>query len=375
MKTATLVGYHGRKNFGDDIFREIVIRWLSTVLNVNKCHITAEKDLLEPIISNVAIHTFSSPIKRISRLLWLSIFLKAMRSDYLIFSAGSIFTILPFFLLYLVIWQLKLIRGDTLKIMAIGVSIGPFRNNFDRYWCFKTLSLMDHILLRDLKSKKVLDAADVNLSCDLSYDLALCWHRMFVVPYKKKKLGLIGIAVTSRGFGSCQDGKHSHNCNAIIEATEDAMNQNAYARIRILCVCSDEVDGDLALCNHINSRLLKWGSRVEVVIYNGKDIDIFLPAIYECSLMIASRMHAGIMAMCASIPLYQISYAEKITSFFEHCELSSAFLYSHDQMTRESLKNFLHQGLLNNLDSFAVEQSTSLRKKGDIIYNDLLMLV
>lgn len=375
MKTATLVGYHGRKNFGDDIFREIVIRWLATILGVQKCHLTAAKGTIGPTLSGIAVDTFSSPVKRISRLLWLSIFVKAMRSDYLVFSAGSIFTILPFFLVYLVIRMLKLIRGDSLKIMAIGVSIGPFRSDFDRYWCFKSLNLMDHILLRDLKSKKLLDNADVDFSCELSYDLALCWHRMFVEPETNKQPGLIGIALTSRGFGSCMDGKHSHNCNAVIEAVDDAMNQYAHTRVRILSLCSDEVDGDVALCDHIHSRWLKWGNRVEMVVYNGKDIDAFLSAIHECSLMIASRMHAGIMAMNASVPLYQISYAEKITSFFEHCELSTTYLFSHDQVTQESLNNFLQQGMLKNLDPFAVEQSTSLRKKGDIVYHDLLRLI
>lgn len=371
MKTATLVGYHGRKNFGDDIFREIVIRWLDTVLGVSKCHLTAGKGTVEPTLSGVAVHTFSSPVKRISRLLWLSIFVKAMRSDYLIFSAGSIFTILPFVLVYMVIRILKWMRADSLKIMAIGVSIGPFKSDFDRYWCFKSLNLMDHILLRDLKSKKLLDNSGVDFSCKLSYDLALCWHRMFVEPEQNKQPGLIGIALTPRGFGNCMEGKHSHNCNAIIEAVDEAMNQHAHARVRILSLCSDEVDGDVALCDHIHSRWLKWGSRVEMVVYNGKDIDAFLLAIHECSLMIASRMHAGIMAMSASVLLYQISYAEKITSFFEHCELSTAYVYNNDQVTKESLNEFLQQGMLNKLTISSDELTTRLKKLGDIVYCDL----
>lgn len=375
MKTATLIGYHGRKNLGDDIFREITLRWLATALGVSTCYITAHKGTVEASTAGITLRTVESPVSGIARLLWLPVFLRALRSDFLVFSAGSIFTIQPFLLMFLTLRLLKLFRGKRLRILAVGVSIGPFKNRFDRYWCLKSLALMERIMLRDLKSIKLIEAPGHCFAAELSYDLALCWDRLVPEQVVQKVPGLIGLALTARGYGRCTGGHHSGNCNSIVASIGEFLDQNESTRVRVLCVCSDEVDGDVRLSRHIADRFAKWRDRIDIVVYDRQGIEHFLALIRQCSLVIASRMHAGIMAMNASIPVYQISYAEKITSFFEHCGLSTTYLYTHDQVTTESLTTFLRKGLSNELESFSSAQSASLLKKGDIVYSDLLRLL
>lgn len=376
MKTATLVGYHGHKNLGDDIFRKILMKWLSSVMGVNTCSVSARSNSIEKMIFGIKLCTFESPIKSVSRFLWLPIFLKSLRSDYLIFSAGSIFTIQPFFIMYCTLRLLKLIRGNALNIMAVGVSIGPFKNNFDKYWCLKSLRLMNQIMLRDQKSSEILSSSSFNIPYKLSYDLALSWYKTFPESIQtcSKDTILIGLALTSRGFGECAGKVHSNICDSIIMAIESAIKQCDKINIRIFSICNDSIDGDLETCKHISRRLFDMGINSELVIYDGENIDEYLSSISKCVLMIASRMHAGIMAARASIPVYQISYAEKINAFYKHSELSTTYMYANDKVTKESIEEFISQSLSGRLTSFSDTQNHQLKAKGEIVYSDLLNL-
>jgi len=376
MKSATLIGYHGHKNLGDDIFRSIILKWMNTSLNVNKCFITAPSNSIEKTLFGITMETIETPIKNISRFLWISIFISSLRSNYVVFSAGSIFTIQPFFLMFLTLRLLKSIKGDSLSIMAVGVSIGPFRSNFDKYWCFKSLSLMDQILLRDEKSKKIIDESSFSINSKVSYDLALCWRKMF--PYlekvRKKDNKIIGLSLTLRGFGECTSTVHSHICDSVITSIESVVNRVSISEIRIFAICSDSVDGDILLSKHFEERLLKLRCKINIVIYDGHNIDDYLNLIYECSVVLASRMHAGIMALTASIPVYQISYAIKISEFYKHCDLSIVYMYKISEVTEQNMEEFFVAGLLLKLSNHYQIQSDRLNELESVMYYDLIKL-
>lgn len=376
MKSAVVVGYHGHKNLGDDIFLKILLNWMSVSLSVKSCSVSAKKNSIKKLIFGVNVSTFENPVKNIGRFLWLPIFFKSLRSDYLIFAAGSIFTIQPFFIMYCTLRLLKIIRGNRLNIMAVAVSIGPFKSEFDKYWCLKSLNLMGMVMLRDEKSSDILKSSKLNIPYTLSYDLALSWYKVFpeLVPQGQCDTKLIGLALTSRGFGDCTENGHSNVCESIILSIGRAINQYDKVSTRIFCICNDSRDGDLEICRHISNRLTDMGIKSEIVIYDGGNINDYLSSISECALMIALRMHAGIMATCASIPVYQISYAEKITSFYEHCMLSTEYMYSHNEVKYDDIYKFISNGLSGKLADFADKQSTQLSVKGEIVYSDLMKL-
>lgn len=374
MKTAVLIGYHGHKNLGDDIFRKILMKWMSQSIGIKKCFITAPINSIEGEMSGVKMYSIASPVKSVSRLLWIPIFFKSLKSDYLIFSAGSIFTIQPFLLMYITLRLLKFIRGDSLDIVALGVSIGPFNSDFDRDWCFKSLGLMKQVLLRDKKSTEIIQTSNSRINYKLSYDLALCWRKMFPAANNNRNSdgGIIGLALTSRGFGECSSTVHSTVCDAIVNAIEAACNIASISEIRIFAVCSDRRDGDIELSEHISARMKHLNRDVNVIVYNGSDIDGYLSSIYECSIVIASRMHAGIMALSNTIPVYQISYAIKITEFYRRANLLTTYLYDSDKVTKENLTKFLVDGLSNKLTDYTQSQYTRLNQVEAVAYSDLV---
>jgi polysaccharide pyruvyl transferase WcaK-like protein len=370
-RAATLVGYHGYQNLGDDIFLRLICRWLGSSLNIKKCYLSTKGGMTERLISGVQVIPFKSPVSNISRLQWICTFRKAMQSDALIFSAGSIFTIQPFFLIYLVLSLLRFFRGKDLRIMAIGVSIGPFYSIRDQYWCLKGLSLMDYVLLRDYQSKLLVDCAKESINAQLSFDLALSWNEKQSTLKLAKRSAMIGLAITERALGTCKT-NHTDNCIAVLKALEEMLANFNEVKVRILCVCSDQRDGDRRISHHFHEILTsRWGDRIEAVYYEAENIDKMLNSIAECSFLISARMHVGIMGILASVPVYQISYAEKIRNFFIHSEISTQYLHDHNKITQQSIYEFISRAMNGHLTNFTNNQKFILEEKGKRVSFDL----
>lgn len=176
---------------------------------------------------------------------------------------------------------------------------------------------------------------------------------------------LIGVAVTERAFGTCT-AAHSRNCEALLQALQRTLATLRSVRIRILCVCTDDRDGDRNISSHLHETLSKtWGNRIEVCAYENDQVDDMVGWIAECSVLISARMHAGIMGTLASIPVYQISYAEKIRNFYRHTQLSTKYLHDHTHVTSHSISEFISLALAGQLKVFADAQKLFLRTKGD----------
>ncbi len=273
--------------------------------------------------------------------------------------------------MYLTLRFLKLLRGKNLRIIAVGVSIGPFHTAHDKKWCLKALSLMDSVLVRDYQSRLIIDSTTTRIQAHTSFDLALCWNTTDLGFQSEQKPGLIGLATTERAFGKCLT-DHTDNCNKLTQALEQILESSNEVKIRILSVCADERDGDNTISTHIFDLLKKkWGDRIEIVLYQDEEIDEVLRSISECKVLIAARMHAGIMGMLSSVPVCQISYAEKIRDFFIHTELSTQFLYDHDNFTQEAIYGFIDDGLSGNLVRFVTFQKNILARKKETVSYDL----
>lgn len=369
--TATVVGYHGYQNLGDDIFRRLVLQWLNRSLKIDTCYISTKDDTTEYLDAQMSVIPFSTPITRISRLLWLNVFKKSLGSNALIFSAGSIFTIQPFLLIYLVLRLLRLFRGQKLKILALGVSVGPFHNRRDRYWCLKGLSLMDYVIVRDSQSQLLLDEAKQPTNAKLSFDLALCWKKTPATPKVAGRAPMLGLAITERALDLCT-ATHSVNCTTMLQILEDTLTKFNEIQIRVLCVCNDERDGDRLISQHLHEILSKkWQNRVELIYYEKDNVEEMLTLIAECSALVSARMHAGIMGMLASVPVYQISYAEKIQNFYRHSELSTQYLADHTTLNPQSISEFISMSITGQLQSFASAQRTILEEKGKLVSQEL----
>ncbi|BFU91060.1 MAG: hypothetical protein NTAFB01_22470 [Nitrospira sp.] len=77
------------------------------------------------------------------------------------------------------------------------------------------------------------------------------------------------------------------------------------------------------------------------------------------------------MGMLASVPVYQISYAEKIQNFYRHSELSTQYLADHTTLNPQSISEFISMSITGQLQSFASAQRTILEEKGKLVSQEL----
>jgi polysaccharide pyruvyl transferase WcaK-like protein len=343
MTKATLVGYHGRRNLGDDIFFRVACRWLEQRSGADTIFVAGLKGSVPTRLPDCAarIAPFERPKAWFARSVWLRTFVRAVRSMHLVFAAGSIFTIQPFLLAYVLVRALRVLNPN-IQIIALGVSIGPFRSAFDEKWCAKLMSLFDVIALRDTESLQTAARIGVQATTVLSYDLALCWPAALAAPKHAREASVLGVCINEKTY--LARSTHSPSTAAgetLLSALRIACEENPALKIRLLVVCSDDSDGDRKVTEELAMGLERAGIAHEIAIYDGTDPDTYMEALTTCGGIISSRMHTGVLAMMQSVPILQIAYAPKIPAFYEHCGLDPANLIRMDRLVVEDVVGFV----------------------------------
>lgn len=313
-KKAVIFGYHGMKNFGDDFFLSYILNKLSEK-NVSRCFVTARGNVAkENYKNNLEIIEILPKVNRFKGYdKWLLLFLYALKSDYLIFCAGSIFTILPEKVFCLTISAAKLFNRR-LKIIAIGVSIGPFSSNAQEQKVVSALKSFDRVVVRDKKS------CSYGLSRNLKFvrDIAFTHSPRFV-----KKCSPLGIALNP--YASIfPDGTLKSEIlrnDKIVECIAESVPLSA-GSIKVFVTCGDERYGDTFLAQDLIEKLTAKGYSSELVTYDG-DIKRFEEELGSVEKLIASRLHAGFFAVLAGCQVFQLMYAEKIKEFYSGLDLQS----------------------------------------------------
>lgn len=230
---------------------------------------------------------------------------------------------------------------------------------------------MDHVVLRDSQSKLLTDSAKTFINTQVSFDLALTLNEKFRTKKIQKQYDTIGLVITERAVGMCGS-NHTSGCLTILNALDKALRDFSQAKVRILCICNDQRDGDRDISQHVHHTLTaRWGSRIQVMYYEEEKIEDMLNAIEECSLLISARLHAGIMGILSAVPVYQISYAEKIRNIFVHSELSTEYLFDHANITQQSISEFIARAIKGKLTEFANNQQVLLKEKGQRVISCL----
>ena len=359
---ATLVGYHGRKNFGDDIFLQVSSDWVNKKFKINNIYVAGKKEGVPSEIKGVKIFPFEKSKYLITRFLWVDIFIHALKSRYILFSAGSIFTIQPFFLAWILLSLVKKIKGHNFGVGAMGVSIGPFRDKISLKYGPKLIKLMDFCILRDRASFDLIEQLSDKKNYSLSYDLALQWGPAW--SYKKRhngELKVIGVCFHPGAWGGVKNMGYESNLAIYIEALRHFCLKNKNTHVKVFAACSDDLDGETEFVNFIYEELGKSNISAEEIIYNGSGTEEFANNIQQCDAVITSRMHVGIIGMMGAVPVFQLDYARKVGDFYGHTGLSSDFLYSATDVTSADIRRFLEESVTGSLLRLAEDRMNKLK--------------
>jgi polysaccharide pyruvyl transferase WcaK-like protein len=354
-KRAVIFGYHGMNNFGDDFFLKYILDYLVTT-DVKDVTVVAKKESLHGLNAYAPLRVIEGLPKALRMRgyeKWLALLLYSLVSDYLVFCAGSIFTILPEKLFLKVIKTIRLFNPK-IKILAIGVSVGPFRSEEAESLVVSALELFDSIIVRDAKSQRYLAGLE---NSHLARDLAFVNY-----PRKPVKLkGCIGICLNPyASIMSANDAEAEVKRNMLLaENLVWAYERNYFETVRLFVTCSNPIYGDRAVSDDLLTRLDRAGISAEKIIYFG-DFEEFRASLDECEKVIASRLHAGFFAVLGGASVLQLKYAEKIEAFYEGIDSPNLSFIDSYEISSDSLKEFLSKDYLfsvQNYDLFCYESS------------------
>lgn len=359
MKNATIVGYHGRRNLGDDVFLRVAIKFLTSSIPVDRVFVAGLRGRISAEIEGVKVQSYEIESNPIARFVWFQTFFYALRSRLLLFSAGSIFTVLPFFLAYLVVALLKVIRPG-MPIVALGVSIGPLHTRFDRFWCGRLVGLFDQIVLRDLASAELLREIGAKARHEVAHDLALLWEPEIRHCGGSAVVGLcLGSQLANYTFPG---GASADACSALAAAVSKLCRESPEVVVRIFAACGDATDGDNAIAERMRSTLADLGLTAELFVYDGWDPGSYIASISDCSAVVTSRMHVGVFAMMCGVPTLQVAYARKIRDFYAQCEIGQEYVVSPDELTEDAAYLFLKSAMTGGLEHAAASRRARLWK-------------
>lgn len=240
------------------------------------------------------------------RLFWQPI--KLIKScDIFILGGGGLFTDeeRPFVSLF---WALHGFAAHLLKkkVLCLGISVGKI-HIFNRWFVKKVLKLAKIVMVRDRHSQEILEKVGVKsyLGCDFA-------------------------SVAQNVPASAKNAQHDINNYIVISARQfKNIDEKLYKILAQLCDAVIEKYGlavklisfqkgeenDIKILHKIFEQV-KQRNKVKVENFY-EDIDELITVLANAKIVIAMRLHAGILSAIAGTPFIPLNYMEKVSDFWE----------------------------------------------------------
>ncbi|MEN8215314.1 MAG: polysaccharide pyruvyl transferase family protein [Pseudomonadota bacterium] len=333
MKTYYMLGWHGQLNTGDDAFA-IVTSWgLRHYCQANT--IVMESDasgILHKKYNIKLVQTQSFYIPGLSRLLRRFYY---TQSKSLIFAGGSLFNdkeLNNFFNSYM--FQKK-------KIIAIGVSVGPFVSLQHEKNTLEFLKKMDYIGFRDDFSYNWAASKNIDIAFSKAFDLAvllpLAVNYQFTTTEKSKRIGFSLLAFNYL--------KNPNELNKDIEFIQN-LAKSTYSvikdrgfKITLYSLCRHHFYNDDIICEAFLDSFPNK-SDIEIFKHDGDAYRTWL-AMKKCSHIVSMRLHGSVFAYINQTPLLLMEYHPKCRDFADMVGLDNKFCFNLNNFEPDYYKNSL----------------------------------
>lgn len=336
---ATLSGYIGMDNAGDDAFLQVCIPAIKQYLNPKTIYTLSSK-IPEPL-KYQAFPVYPAFTFRGMGIVDNYITKKIVRlSNYLIFCGGSIFHSSDFFKQFTNHMHTK--KGSL--AFAVGVSIGPFKDKRSLSSCATFLSQLDFIGVRDYisyeRGKELCPKANIYHTFDLA-PLLLHFNNL-KTRYSKNK-NTIGISLCNcNNIIKNNPQKEDILIKAIAEAIEASYHNDLIRKVVILELNGNQKYGDFKLHSKLASFL---SDKVKVDIkhlrYNSNPL-FYLSIMSNLGCMIGMRLHANIFSFCVDTPSIILSYHEKCIEWAKTIGINKNMLLKYEDINAKDLFNAIY---------------------------------
>jgi len=222
----------------------------------------------------------------------------------------------------------------------IGSNFGPYRNENYKLFFKSIFSKSNDVCLRDLFSYKLFsDITTVRYSPDAVFELRPISH------YKEKKsVGFIPISLRNRPELS----KHEDLYNNFFAQLMLKFLENEY-NVSIYSFCENE--GDSEAVNNIIKLLGDYKKEVNIVIYNGYNMQDFLSHFSRNTYLVCSRFHSMILGLINQQNIFPITYSNKMNNVLDDINFTGQYT-TISELDSLKIENVYNTTLNNQFDVF-----------------------
>jgi len=327
-------GFYGFKNAGDDAFVEVSSWGAEKYWGCNDNFFLGTT--LPETTRKISASNIKYNLPGFDRITLLN---NLRNTNYFISSGGSTFSTLPYHS-NKSIAKIYASINSKLKLGAIGVSIGPFKNSKEEKKIIKYLQSLSFLSLRDKRSYEYSKSLNLNYNPVNAFDLAALLPIVYNTPKKELKANIvdkniIGISICNHERYTGGDTKKEVKRNSYFKELVSLLLKNTNAHLNVFIINGNSTFGDLEISNELMSGFNE--DRFSIIPYFG-NVKKTWDAISRCDLMISTRLHASIFACYSNVPFILIEYHKKCSDFLIDVGQNEEYrVYDADVSPKETL--------------------------------------
>lgn len=358
-------GYYGQLNVGDDAF-VVVSDWgAKKYWNKTSNRFLAIKNKL-PELDVVKGYPF-----RLPRTYDIQNRILISQTDYLISAGGStIHSVLN----ENNIKQLALNEkrnGSSIKVGAIGVSIGPFKSIKDENAVTEYLKNIDFLTVRDQKSYDFVKNLSLPFNPIHAFDLAALLPEVYGIEEKNKYLNnikTVGVSVCPVESIVGDNIEREQQRNKKTVELLKLLDQKENLHFKFFIINGNGKVGDLNLTKEIIAKVQP--KSYEIIPYSNKTNYIW-EEVSKCDFVISTRLHAAIFACFSNTPFILNEYHRKCSDFLDdigYCE--NYRLYNNEFNVLEKA-NIISEILNKNKDYIYPSRIEEMKNKAKLNFTEV----
>ncbi|MBJ6118248.1 polysaccharide pyruvyl transferase family protein [Pontibacter sp. BT310] len=312
MKKILFEGYYGHENTGDDAFIE-VSAWGAETYWGTKNNFFLSRSL--PKIKHSASCFEKQAFRGQYRLECL---LQLADADAVVSAGGSTFEKAPEIMHIRNLSLLKKKTNGSLKIGAIGVSLGPYKNIEHERAIIEYLSNLDFLALRDEYSYKLALSYNLPYNPINAFDLAALLPHIYnpvsVKPDHEEKIFGISACYFERYRGITNSASEERRTNYLKSLLLE-VSRKTNVKLRFFIFNGNVINGDQQITySIINYLTSKNATNIEIVPYSTRT-NFMYNKVSECDVILSVRLHASMFACFSQIPFFLVEYHRKCGDF------------------------------------------------------------
>jgi len=335
VRRAVLVGYYGLQNTGDDALLAVAAWGAQRYLGCDEIFATAG---VVPATYGISVHPLyarNTSIPLPHRLLYLQNFIREYlflaRPSSIIFGGGSNLHSKAY-----LESRLALVKRTPGPHLAVGVSVGPFRDAWAEKACAKLLNHFAFVGVRDPVSYERVRRIAPDVHVQQTFDLSVLLPLVTKTERPRRLDRSLGIAMCNCERISGVDDE-LHRIRAVADAVRKTATAGRINEVVLFDYNGQARCGDARASNAL-AALLRGAVPIRRVTYT-PDPASALEAMARLKGVLAMRMHSAIFAFCTATPFVMLAYHEKCHELANVIGLPAELRHDSCNLQVESLRH------------------------------------